>query len=191
MWTDRVKLAVAAVPAIGVATAIITLWHDAPRSYDVALRTSAVTAYVRVTPWHSVLGGWRTGDVPADKRPPPIYGWEPLGIVSTPFAADEERSRTDRDFATASNGVRLGPIGYLHGPPLLPSAHEVMLPTWLACVVGVTPLALAVRGRRRRRQRVEGGRCLACGYDLRASTGRCPECGAAAGATDRPAAAVG
>ena len=35
----------------------------------------------------------------------------------------------------------------------------------------------------RRQRRVKRGQCVQCGYDLRASTGRCPECGAAIPAT--------
>lgn len=38
-------------------------------------------------------------------------------------------------------------------------------------------LARALRRARVRRRAVSGGCCLKCGYDLRASEGRCPECG--------------
>ncbi len=43
----------------------------------------------------------------------------------------------------------------------------------LALVCGVRLRGMLIRWRRGR-----GGRCLACGYDIRATPGRCPECGA-------------
>ena len=55
----------------------------------------------------------------------------------------------------------------------------VAVPYWvLLLATGVAP-ALWLRGRLRRRGRIIGGRCARCGYDLRATPGRCPECGTA------------
>ena len=54
------------------------------------------------------------------------------------------------------------------------------VPLWfLVCVTGAVPSARAVSGFRRRR-RVTRGLCVHCGYDLRATPERCPECGTAA-----------
>jgi hypothetical protein len=44
---------------------------------------------------------------------------------------------------------------------------------------------LRYRRHRRRRDRVASGRCAGCGYDLRESPGKCPECGAAPSGAER------
>jgi hypothetical protein len=59
------------------------------------------------------------------------------------------------------------------------SSWSFRLPMWLpTALTAILPaLWLAVRPARMRRRRSERGLCANCGYDLRASPGRCPECG--------------
>jgi hypothetical protein len=59
-------------------------------------------------------------------------------------------------------------------------ARALAVPYWLLLVVGSTPFAgwLSVTRRRRMRERRrQGNLCASCGFDLRATPGRCPECG--------------
>lgn len=59
---------------------------------------------------------------------------------------------------------------------------SVCFPYWLVLLVCAGAPAAWWMGRRRRRQRLElerAGRCVGCGYDLRATPERCPECGLA------------
>jgi hypothetical protein len=55
---------------------------------------------------------------------------------------------------------------------------SVRIPTWAPAVTFATlPAAWTLR-RTRRRRRLRAGHCPYCGYDLRATPDRCPECGA-------------
>lgn len=71
------------------------------------------------------------------------------------------------------------------------SATVVFVPDWALFAAAAALPAVWVGGLRRRlrrRRRAERGLCRACGYDLRATPGRCPECGAVPSA---PAAGKG
>jgi hypothetical protein len=73
-----------------------------------------------------------------------------------------------------------------HRHPRPVSFWAVGLPLWFVVLVGVPlPVVAVLRLRLRRRTALRGRQCLClvCGYDLRASGGRCPECGAPARAT--------
>jgi hypothetical protein len=72
----------------------------------------------------------------------------------------------------------------------MPSTN-VIFPLWSAVLTSAVLPALWIRGVRRDRtlrRRASANRCLACGYDLRATPERCPECGAAGPDADAPCA---
>jgi hypothetical protein len=57
-------------------------------------------------------------------------------------------------------------------------SHCLWLPHWFTAVVfAILPTTRLISYIRRRR-RVRAGHCATCGYDLRATPERCPECGA-------------
>jgi hypothetical protein len=75
--------------------------------------------------------------------------------------------------------------GYVDWGSRLP-CRTLSVPLWMCFgVLGLPTVAVAGRGlgrRWRRRARLAAGRCVACGYDLRGTPERCPECGREVGA---------
>jgi hypothetical protein len=57
--------------------------------------------------------------------------------------------------------------------------RRLVLPYWCPLVLAAAVPTAALLRRRLRRRRSRRGLCPACGYDLRATPERCPECGAA------------
>lgn len=87
----------------------------------------------------------------------------------------------DLGFGYDSHSRPLSGILRFLNPRALEHATVYTAPNWLFVLVfAVLPAIALVHGvgKRMRRRRVREGHCEQCGYDLRATPNRCPECGA-------------
>jgi hypothetical protein len=93
------------------------------------------------------------------------------------FFLDEFKSTPGEE---GESDVQLAGFGYKHEENADSQYQRVILPHWaLMTALAAAPLLVLWRSLRRRRRR-SLGLCVICGYDLRATPGRCPECGESA-----------
>ncbi len=71
-------------------------------------------------------------------------------------------------------------FGYLHRSPVFGVVlWRLEFPHWAPMLAAAVLPAVGITRARRRQRRKRLGLCLKCGYDLRGSKERCPECGTA------------
>jgi hypothetical protein len=136
--------------------------------------------------WSGCFGGWATiGDGPSrsDERGLQYWRWEDEEHIYSEASPPVKPGPSRWGFGLSIDRTIAG--GWLRGGYLIVS---VFAPYWFITGLISLPPGLFLgrrlkRGRRRRR-----GLCQSCGYDLRATNNRCPECGIAKPAVDAPVA---
>jgi hypothetical protein len=113
----------------------------------------------------------------ADAANAPPIGWE-MGTVDS---ARDDLSGCLRTYG----GHHIGSFYYCNaaqhwGTSSSACWYMFFVPVWFACtLLAIAPSVRCVqwRGERKLRTRSSQGQCIRCGYDLRATPDRCPECG--------------
>jgi hypothetical protein len=108
-----------------------------------------------------------------DRHPDSMLGWRFRTYPDSDLLADVPKLYPNARPPMAGSFVtHLERDGFEATLILLPMAFVVPL-------FAIMPLAAGARHVRRRHRagRLRAGRCIACGYDLRATPERCPECG--------------
>jgi hypothetical protein len=109
----------------------------------------------------------------------PPHGWDQFQLDQRTF---ESELRDGFEGVFRYHSISVWKFGFLRadmGSELgyRSTVREWAFPMELPALLFAAFPALTIRRALRRRNRRQRGRCLECGYDLRASTKRCPECG--------------
>ena len=146
---------------VGNRDGIYGLNYDASdRSHGVSVRSIGI-----------VLDASRFDD-PSHRNP--FRGWRWTSVRSNALDKPWQRHRGLGFYADAFKQD----LSDLHSGLAAPTEMKYgVVPYWAVALPASVLPALAACGARRRRARRRLGLCPACGYDLRATPGRCPECG--------------
>jgi hypothetical protein len=186
---QRKVLNFAAVLSLALSVATVALWVRGAWINDIVARYSPAGSW-DIQSWHGRLM-LHTSNDPGDS-PPARTSWWPRPVTSTDADSPAfQRSWWNRvGFVYLSETYPARHDDYLFRrttPPIIRHDCYVGVPLWLVAFLGVV-LPASKLFRWRRRYRLVHSLCGSCGYDLRATPDRCPECGSISGPAPRTAA---
>jgi hypothetical protein len=110
----------------------------------------------------------------------PLYEREPPELIRR----SDEYEANELPPALGALGFGYARFAVLDAPVAHFESWGVVVPIWSLVALALPLPLLWLAWRIRRRRLTSRGRCSQCGYDLRATPGRCPECGTAAAGKD-------
>jgi hypothetical protein len=172
---------------LGIFTAVVWALH---------LNSTAIMAIKLPFRWET---GWYLGrgidGIHRGQLSVAIMHSPPMRILSPPFSGSAFTPQDQNwmnQFRAGSRWGR-GAFQFSEGPVIVYNrtlgclemfgyTHQISLPVWFVMeLLAILPALVGWRSRRIRIQRAQKGLCPVCGYDLRATPQRCPECGTVVG----------
>jgi hypothetical protein len=131
----------------------------------------------------------KANDAAAEAMRAALHAAQPQATAEEQARLTAEANRLTKEAARlAGESARLNAVATLAGAPAPPPPPVYPGPTlwdalpWVILLTGVVLAGRVFLHARRAAARRAAGLCVGCGYDLRGTPQRCPECGAAAGA---------
>lgn len=156
-------------------------------NHELQLRSAMGTVAIQrgQFPWNGTEA-WRFNSWSQPKPPPMDWSKIPpdvMGIITVEMAFEdrywwfpEERFHC-AGLVIYRPETQIGKGTYLEVLSAKPGCWAVKTPYWFWVVLSAILPGVWLIGHARRRFRLGRGRCVKCGYDLRATRDRCPECG--------------
>jgi len=177
------------VALIGISVGLAAMWVRSHRQCDVVthggrrhlVEVASRSGHVVVL-WYrgpASKEGWH-GESVGYVRGNPAYDGEllrPISMASRMSRLGIHESEGDRAGVYWQKGITDPTSNYRYRIIVAPYGYAAALP-WLLTVIGIVR---RIGWQSRRRRWRAAGCCERCGYDLRATPGRCPECGHEAG----------
>jgi hypothetical protein len=186
-WAMRIVAVGGVLLAMAVCTAA---WMHRTEGQQWNVATTVICLEITFSPQTVEVGGWLRREWDPSEELIPNVGRYGLRLDSLDSADTRPSFETTAGSADFSKYFQHLKVGIYRGATVLtihhfldgirvPSFTDVLCPTWAVIAVLLLPMGLWAIIIWRQRKKAAAGHCAGCGYDLRASPERCPECGRA------------
>ena len=167
-WAMRIGAVGGTLLAMAVGTAA---WMHRTQGREWLFATPATFSDITISTRNVEVESWLRSELESDEWKFGRYGWRSSNFDGS--------AQVEPDFQHSDFHKRWHDFGIVRGDTWWPrpSYIAVLCPTWSVIAVLLLPMGLWAGIGWRQRRRVKPGHCANCGYDLRATPDKCPECG--------------